>query len=153
MLLCLQRAWLFTVNGHEYEIAQDYAAYYQGENSYAEKTAKSFNFVSNTTYENFMTSLPKDAVAAWSLHYTQATLIRDGVESKIWVRFEWSNSGDNMVVGLQYKDGEWKDGDILWFEKNTMLSYWSSVEKLEEECYLTRVSESVWTVTKGSPKK
>ena len=144
---------VFTVNGHEYEIAQDYAAYYQGENSYAEKTAKSFNFVSNTTYENFMTSLPKDAVAAWSLHYTQATLIRDGVESKIWVRFEWSNSGDNMVVGLQYKDGEWKDGDILWFEKNTMLSYWSSVEKLEEECYLTRVSESVWTITKGSPKK
>ena len=144
---------IFTVNGYEYEIAQDYAAYYQGENSYAEKTAKSFNFVSNTTHENFMTSLPKDAVTAWSLHYTQATLIRDGVESKIWVRFEWSNSGDNMVVGLQYKDGEWKDGDILWFEKNTMLSYWSSVEKLEEECYLTRVSASVWTVTKGSPKK
>lgn len=144
---------IFTVNGYEYEIAQDYAAYYQGENSYAEKTVKSFNFVSNTTHENFMTSLPKDAVAAWTLHYTQATLIRDGVESKIWVRFEWSNSGDNMVVGLQYKDGEWKDGDILWFEKNTMLSYWSSVEKLEEECYLTRVSASVWTVTKGSPKK
>lgn len=144
---------IFTVNGYEYEIAQDYAAYYQGENSYAEKTVKSFNFVSNTTHENFMTSLPKDAVAAWTLHYTQATLIRDGVESKIWVRFEWSNSGDNMVVGLQYKDGEWKDGDILWFEKNTILSYWSSVEKLEEECYLTRVSASVWTVTKGSPKK
>lgn len=58
-----------------------------------------------------------------------------------------------MVVGLQYKDGEWKDGDIVWFEKNTMLSYWSSVEKLEEECYLTRVSASVWTITKGSPKK
>lgn len=143
---------IFAANGYEYEIAQDYAAYYQSENSYAEKTAKSFNLVSNTSHENFMTSLSKDEVAAWSLHYTQATLIRDGVESKIWVRFEWSNSGDNMVVGLAYKDGEWKDGDVVYFEKNTMLSYWSSVEKLENECYLTRESESVWTITKGSPK-
>ena len=141
---------IFTVNGYEFEIAQDYVGYYD---TYEEKTAKSFNLVSNTSYENFMTSLSKDEVAVWSIHYTQATLIRDGVESKIWVRFEWSNSGDNMVVNLQYKDGEWKDGDIVWFEKNTMLSYWGSVEKLEEECYLTRVSASVWTITKGSPKK
>lgn len=151
-IVMFAKGTIFTVNGYEFEIAQDYAGYYKGENSYGEPTVKSFNFVSNTSHENFMTSLPKDAVAEWTLHYTQATLIRDGVESKIWVRFEWSNSGNNMVVGLLYKDGEWQNGDILWFEKNTVLSYWSSVEKLEEECYLTRVSDSVWTITKGSPK-